>query len=40
MFGATQSGNFFRDRGRIDPEYNMLIEPPLSDNEGVVEASL
>ena len=40
MFGATQSGKLFRDRGRTSPEYSPLIEPPLSDDEGVAQASL
>jgi len=40
MFGATQSGKFFKDRGRIGPEYSPLIESPLSDDEGAIEASM
>ena len=39
MFGATQSGRSFRDGGRKGPEYSPLIEPPLSDNDGAVQAS-
>jgi len=39
MFGATQSERYFRNGGRKGPGYSLLIEPPLSDDEGEVQAS-
>ena len=40
MFRDMLSGRPFRDRGRKGPEYSLLIEPPLSDDEGAAQASL
>jgi len=39
MFGATRSGRTFRDEEIKGPEYSLLIEPPLSDDEGAAQAS-
>lgn len=39
MFGATRSERSIRDEGRKGREYSLLIEPPLSDDEGVVQSS-
>lgn len=39
MFGSTRSGKTFRNKGKIDPKYNPLIELPLSDEEEAAQAS-
>lgn len=40
MLGATQGGKNYSNEGRKGPEYSPLISPPLSDKEGVAQASL
>jgi len=39
MFGATQSGKYFKDQRRKVLEYIPLIVPPLSDDEGAAQSS-
>ena len=40
MFGVMKSGKTYRNEGRKGPKYIPLISPPLSDKEGVTQASL
>lgn len=39
MLGYTRSGKTYRKEGGKGPEYSPLILAPLSDEEGVVQAS-
>ena len=40
MFEATRSATTYRNKGRKGPKYNPLISAPLSDDDGVAQASL